>query len=194
MRPKARESDIVIQDIEDEILIYDLISNKAYCLNETSAAVWQICDGTLSVSEITSKLRKELDSSFDENLVLLSLEQLAKDNLLEETSGESFLMNKVSRRDLIQKAGATSLIALPLISSIVAPKAAHAQSMMCPDPDNNANLGAIGCDCNQDNDCISTCCGQGNACFANGGKIATAPCEQDCECINSCDTTIGVCI
>jgi hypothetical protein len=37
--PKNRKNDIVIQELKDEILIYDLTTNKAYCLNETSAAV-----------------------------------------------------------------------------------------------------------------------------------------------------------
>ncbi|HZH35571.1 MAG TPA: hypothetical protein VEX64_12070 [Pyrinomonadaceae bacterium] len=37
--PKARENDLVVQELKDEVLIYDLKINKAYCLNETSAAI-----------------------------------------------------------------------------------------------------------------------------------------------------------
>ncbi len=33
----GRNKDIVIQEIEGEVLVYDLMSNKAVCLNETSA-------------------------------------------------------------------------------------------------------------------------------------------------------------
>lgn len=60
--PKNRKNDIVIQELKDEILIYDLTTNKAYCLNETSAAVWNFCDGQSSVSDITKQLSKNLKS------------------------------------------------------------------------------------------------------------------------------------
>ena len=50
--PKGRHNDLVVQDSENEVLIYDLKLNKAYCLNETSALIWRLCDGTKSVAEI----------------------------------------------------------------------------------------------------------------------------------------------
>jgi hypothetical protein len=43
--PISRQNNIVTQEVESELLIYDLVENKAFCLNETSAFVWQNCDG-----------------------------------------------------------------------------------------------------------------------------------------------------
>lgn len=33
--PKARNNNLIMQDAENEVLIYDTVSDKAYCLNET---------------------------------------------------------------------------------------------------------------------------------------------------------------
>jgi len=193
MHPKAKESDIVIQKLENEVLVYNLKTNKAFCLNQTSAAVWQRCNGENSVSEIASRMRREFDSSVDEDLVLLSLEQLGKDGLLEGTGSRSFAMNAVSRRDLIRKVGAASLVALPLVSSLIAPKSISAQSG-CPIADNNMNAAADGCACIGANDCVSGCCGTVSGpriCAPVGADPAGSACRANCECANSCSG--GVC-
>jgi hypothetical protein len=44
-KPEARKDGLVIQDLPEEILVYDLNTNKAHCLNQTAAYVWQACDG-----------------------------------------------------------------------------------------------------------------------------------------------------
>lgn len=38
-RPLARSEGLVIQEMPDEVLVYDLETNKAHCLNETAAFV-----------------------------------------------------------------------------------------------------------------------------------------------------------
>ena len=39
--PVARKSGLVVQEMPDEVLVYDLNSNKAHCLNQTAASVWK---------------------------------------------------------------------------------------------------------------------------------------------------------
>ena len=51
--PVSRKKNIVIQELEEEILIYDLAKNKALCLNESAKMIWLECDGTNSVTEIS---------------------------------------------------------------------------------------------------------------------------------------------
>jgi len=34
-----------VKQADGEVLIYDLERNKAHCLNNTAARVWQYCDG-----------------------------------------------------------------------------------------------------------------------------------------------------
>ncbi len=74
--PKAREENLVVQEFDGEVLIYDLNTNKAFSLNETSSLVWQLCDGDNSVSEISESISRKLDSPANEDLVWLALEQL----------------------------------------------------------------------------------------------------------------------
>ncbi len=44
-KPTQRKAELVIQELNGEVLIYDLGRNKAFSLNETSALVWQACNG-----------------------------------------------------------------------------------------------------------------------------------------------------
>ena len=43
--PTARKSGLVVQEMPDELLVYDTENNKAHCLNTTAAFVWKSCDG-----------------------------------------------------------------------------------------------------------------------------------------------------
>jgi hypothetical protein len=64
--PEARTNNLVVQDLGNEILIYDLIANKACCLNETSAIVWQACHQ----KESFHQLKKE--HKFTDDLIYLA--------------------------------------------------------------------------------------------------------------------------
>ncbi|MEK7725091.1 MAG: PqqD family protein, partial [Acidobacteriota bacterium] len=75
-KPIGRRSDIVTQNIKDELMIYDLKINKAFCLNETSAFVWTVCDGKNSVAEITQQLSRKLKISVNEDYIWLTLNEL----------------------------------------------------------------------------------------------------------------------
>ena len=54
--PTARKNGSVMQEMPDEILIYDLDTNKAHCLNETSALVWKACNGTALIQSKRSTI------------------------------------------------------------------------------------------------------------------------------------------
>lgn len=141
--PKARKEDLVVQESDGEILIYDLNTNKAFCLNETSALIWQACDGHKEVSEIAGLLGEKLDSTVNDDFVWLALDQLKKENLIENKDELVIDLGGVSRREAIKKVGLGTMIALPLISSIIAPLAAHGASpAACPAGSPNPN-GAV---------------------------------------------------
>lgn len=88
IKPLSRKNNIVVQQIEDETLVYDLITNKAFCLNKTAAEIWQLCNGLNSVSEMTDKLRKRLKTLASEEMVRIALDLLRKDDLLEDEDKE----------------------------------------------------------------------------------------------------------
>ncbi|MCB1024460.1 MAG: PqqD family protein, partial [Acidobacteria bacterium] len=83
LTPRCRQNDIVIQTIENEILVYDLQTKKAFCLNETSASVWQESDGTKTISGIATEVSRKFGSSVSTAFVYLALTQFAKEGLLE---------------------------------------------------------------------------------------------------------------
>ena len=118
--PMARHHDILVQEMQDEVLVYDLKSNKAFCLNETSAAVWQLCNG-----KTTAEIGKEL--GLPEEAVIFAIRGLQLNNLIERGSLRSSLINQVSRRTLITQFGKTAF-AIPLISTVIAPLSINAQS------------------------------------------------------------------
>ena len=49
--PRARTDRLVIQDLPDETLVFDQLTNKAHCLNRTTALVWKHCDWRASRRE-----------------------------------------------------------------------------------------------------------------------------------------------
>jgi hypothetical protein len=124
--PLVRSRDIVIQSLGKEVLIYDLNTHKAYNLNETSSIVYQACDGRTSFSELKAK------NNLTDEIIYLALDELKKENLIEESEGYDSPFAGMSRREVIRKVGFASMIALPVISSMVAPTAAMAQSSGAP--------------------------------------------------------------
>jgi hypothetical protein len=131
--PKTRTNDLVIQQIGEEILIYDERRHLAFCLDRVAAAVWNHCDGGQSVPQLATMLTEELAQPMTEDAVLFALAQLEEDCLLERESQEhaeaSFVaLSLVSRRSLIARLGASAALMLPVVAVIAAPKAAQAYS------------------------------------------------------------------
>lgn len=138
--PLARTDALIIKEIQDEVLVYDLKRHKAHCLNQSSALVWKHCDGRRSVAEMTRLLERELSAKVDADFVWLALAQLRRFHLL-ETNGRRSGM-RVTRRDLVQKYLPAAL-ALPLILSIPSPTAGQAAS----------RCGGEGDQCDEDRPC-----------------------------------------
>lgn len=150
--PLARKDQLVVQELPDELLVYDLDRHKAHCLNKASAVVWKHCDGKRTVSEMTRLLERELGTTIEDDVVRLALSQLRRFHLLEEES-RTILGMKVSRRDLVRKYLPAALV-LPLILSVPAPTAAQTGSNACSAPNNRPN----GCPCETFTECQSNCC------------------------------------
>jgi hypothetical protein len=130
MKPKAKTTDAVVQKTENELLIYNLSTNNAYCLNETSALVWELCDGKRTVEDIINEMSSKLKTAISKDFVRLAIDQLANDDLLENSDETGSNFTRVSRRDVIRKVGFASMIALPLVSAVVAPNAMNAASLL----------------------------------------------------------------
>ena len=133
----ARHNGIVVQEMPDEVLVYDLDSNKAHCLNSSAAQVWKSCDGTNSVADIV----KQFDGKVTEDFVWLAIDQLNENGLLANEVAPRF--HGQSRRQVLKTIGLASMVALPVIASLVAPSNA---------------IAATSCNCTSNASC------QGRAC------------------------------
>jgi hypothetical protein len=148
--PVARQSGLVVQEMPDEVLVYDMQSNKAHCLNRSAATVWRSCDGTRSVADIV----REFDGKVTEDFVWLAIDQLNESNLLEAGMTPRFAGH--SRRQVLKTIGLASMVAIPVISSLVAPQNALA-NLSCSCVGNGDCTTRVGCqsqqNCNQQGIC-----------------------------------------
>lgn len=183
-KPVSRKSDLVTQEVGNEILIYDLIINKAFSLNDTSATIWQLCNGENTVSDIAVDLTKAFNSQISEDFVWLALGELEKYNLLKNSDEISEDFNGLSRREIIRKIGLTSLVALPLISSLIAPTAIHATSGCTPPLNRTTNTV-----CTQSCQCGPTTAGNTQCCRTNASGSLRCLTTSGASSTSQCLTT-----
>ena len=148
--PLARREDLVIQDLNEEVLVYDRNRHKAHSLNKTAAFIWKQCDGQTTVADIARRMGREFDTPVDDNLVWLGIKQLAGSRLLKNRISQTPDMKGLSRRQAV-KLGLGAFLVLPAIISITAPKAHAAGSC-------TGNNRPAGCPCNNNNNCASNSC------------------------------------
>jgi len=160
--PLARQDDVVVSKVEDDLLVYDRRRHRAHALNRSAALVWQHCDGQRTVGDLASLLRRELEPSADESVVWLALTQLGRAHLLHSPVTAPGAVASYSRRELLRRAG-VSLVAgaflLPVVESIVAPTAAAAATPCIAKGDP--------CGTDKDNKKYARCC-HGLKCIAKG--------------------------
>jgi hypothetical protein len=147
MMPEARQEGLVVQELSGEVLVYDRDSNQAHCLNSTAALVWQHCDGSTPVSEIARAIEGKINVPVDEDLIWLGIEQLGKTKLLKERAALPNHKSGLSRREVMKRMGIAAAVALPVVTSIMAPTAAQA-----------ANCAPTGAACTSGAQCCSTVC------------------------------------
>jgi len=146
--PSLRAAALIIKDLPDEVLVYDKLSDKAHCLNQTAALVWRACNGQRTPAEIARKLTSELDASVSEDTVLLALEQLEKINLLERNQTLPGSFAGLSRRQMVRTLGLAAAVALPVVTTITAPTPVQAGTCK-----------HAGAGCGTGADCCSGVCG-----------------------------------
>ncbi len=150
----ARQNGLVVQEMPDEVLVYDLDTNKAHCLNQSAAFVWKSCDGNNSVMDIVRQFESNGSGKVTEDFVWLAVDQLNENGLLENEIAPRF--QGQSRRQVLKTIGLASIVAVPVIASLVAPQKA---------------LGSISCACTNPSACLNrtncpstTNCNQSGVC------------------------------
>jgi hypothetical protein len=152
--PHARREEIVVHELPDETLVYDLKRDRALCLNRSAAIVWKRCDGQTTVAEVTALLERELQAPVEQEVVWFALQRLERARLLQGRVTLPSEMPQLSRRQLVHM-GLAAALAVPLVSSVVAPTAAQA-----------ASCRAAGAACTLDSQCCSGNCLGNHTCHA----------------------------
>ena len=126
--PKTRSTQLFVQELPNELVVYDVERNEVHCLNGTAARVWQLCDGNSTVAEIARLLGTDLDPHAAETLVWVALDQFAEKHLLEEDRPPApYRPADMTRRQMVLRVGLVVGL-LPMVDSIIAPPAALAAS------------------------------------------------------------------
>lgn len=112
--PLARSEDLIIEELGDEVLVYDSKADKGHCLSPDVARVWRRCDGRTPVEGLTAQLGLSVER------IQSALDELERCDLLDPAGH--------TRRELTVKFAKLSaaVAATPLIVSVVAPTPAQA--------------------------------------------------------------------
>lgn len=147
--PLARTTDLIVQPLDRETIIYDGATHKAYVLNSTAAAVWHACNGKRSVAELAAHLSK--DTPIPEQVVWYALGQV--NDLLEEPLTLPPELAGVSRRKFLKMSGAVAAgVVIPSVVKLLAPTPAQAQSAgnavccVCTNGTTATFTGSLACD------------------------------------------------
>jgi hypothetical protein len=130
-RPLARTSGVVVQDLDDEMLVYDRERDTACRLNRTAALVWKSSDGTRTVDDLVAVLAEELGPLADEDMVMIALDNLSRNGLIQSGyEAREPTAERISRRRFIRRVGVVgaAAVSLPIVHSLAVPSAAAAQS------------------------------------------------------------------
>ena len=125
--PKQAAS-IHVEQLGDELCVYNWQRKEVHALNPTAARVWQQCDGQTSLAQLAAMLQADLQLPDIEaqELAWLTLAQLEKAHLLHEDVVKPARRKVLPRREFLRLGIAAAL--LPVVHSIMAPTPVAAQS------------------------------------------------------------------
>lgn len=149
IKPQARHDQLIVQELPDELLVYDLAAHRAYCLNRPAAIVWNLCGGDKTTADLAARLGAELNVAPDEEVIRLALEELEKCRLLQTPVNETAAGSgeRINRRELTRRLGFAAAASLPVIAALSSPTAAQSGSKL-----------SNGAACTLSSQCASGCC------------------------------------
>src|SRR2546421_10559243 len=96
--PQARTEGLVVEELGEDLLVYDLERDEAHSLGAVAARVFQACDGNLTIDELSSTL------GMDRDAVVEAVYGLSTCHLL-GGSPDGHLEGRLTRRGLRLPAG-----------------------------------------------------------------------------------------
>jgi hypothetical protein len=109
--PLARSEELAVEEVGDELLIYDKTTNRAHCLSAAAVKVWRACDGYTSTDVLCTEV--DLGSETVDQV----LDELDSNSLLQDTPQIGH-----TRREMTIKAAKLGTAAsVPFIYSVLGP-------------------------------------------------------------------------
>lgn len=165
--PHARSGkDLLIEELGNELVVYDARQHQAHCLTPTASVVFRLCDGRTNRE---AALRALAVAGLDGGEMVLdeALSALHQAGLLDADPAPTAKLlptgpSMPSRRDVLRRAVAIAGagVGLALVQSVVAPTVAEA----------GQTCGGPGQPC-----CVVGGCDTGLVCTPNGGRGSCDP-------------------
>ena len=159
MKPATRRTGLVVRELADEVIVYDLDRHQAHCLNRTAATIFRGANGSRSFDDLGLLLGRGFPQAERDAVVRLALDQLCAAKILDLDASTPPPAQGPSRRHVLRQAGLGAALLLPAVVSMLAPTPAEAAAT-----------------------CVTDCSGQ---LFGTGCNCSTNPTAQPCE--NVCD-------
>lgn len=109
--PRARSAELVVEEVGDELLVYDVERGVAHCLRSQAATVWRHCDGSRSLEELSTLLDLEPD------VVEQALAELAACHLIDTPDPTAGYSRREAARKIVTSTMAVA-VGAPLILSV----------------------------------------------------------------------------
>ncbi len=163
--PRVRPG-LLRHHLDGQVLIYDAREDRVHLLDPTTGHVFELLEqGGRTREGIVGELATRMDAVESDSMLQLSLDELRKADLLEDSAPAMPALSELNRRDLLRKVGLAGAAALlvPAIATLTATPA-YAQA---------------------------SCRAQGGLCVGSGGGI---PCCHPLTCQNvDSNTGLGTC-
>jgi hypothetical protein len=119
MRPLAHRDALLLQDVGDQLVVFDQRRQRLHVLSRSAALVWRHCDGQRDIAELAGIIGRELGAPVNDEVILLALEQLREAELLSVRGDSTPLGDSVSRREMLSRAmgGLAAGLLLPVVTS-----------------------------------------------------------------------------
>ncbi len=129
-----RVEGVHLERAADEILVVKPGTLEAHALNQSASAVYELCDGNASKSEMAEQIHRRSGLPADEEIVDLALAELIDAGLV--TLDDPQPAPTITRRSLIRRLALSSVAAmmLPVVETILVPPVEAATPSAAPLP------------------------------------------------------------
>ena len=129
-RPKARSAGLDIEDLSDEIVVYDRTSDQVHLLSASVAKIWRLCDGKREIVDIVDALEGDDVSMIAVDGALSELEAFELLDMSEQPPASQPPVN-LTRRSMLTHAAGASAFAGATIVTLQAPLARSLLTKIC---------------------------------------------------------------